>query len=141
MMDCKLNEKYHFMFLFENIYFRWHQIILRFGYQSVRLQFDNQLDNEIELPLSLIRTSGKFNITKVAFLGGCDHRENQTDSFFKVKLRNRFSFYWIVTRWLILIKVIFITVIRFLPSDLKYKENNNNSFNPFYLTNVSIFLK
>jgi len=43
------------------------------------------LDDEIELPWSLIQTLGKFNITNIAFLGTNDHQENQTDSFFQVR--------------------------------------------------------
>jgi hypothetical protein len=85
MMDCKLNVDV-IICLFEKVYFRWHQIILQFGFQSVRFRFDNQLDNEIELPSSLIQKSGKFNITSVDFLGTNNHQENRTDSFFKVKL-------------------------------------------------------
>ena len=70
--------------------FRWHQIILLFGYQSVILQFDNQLNDEIELPLKLIRTSRKFYITNVAFLNASGHQES---SFFKVNQKTGVSIF------------------------------------------------
>jgi hypothetical protein len=76
-----------FVFIEKKLFFRWHRILLLFGFQSVRFQFDNQLDDEIKLPWSLIQTLGKFNITNIAFLGTNDHQENQTDSFFQVKIK------------------------------------------------------
>ena len=68
--------------LYEDVYFRWHQIILRFGLQSIVLTFDNQLDRQIELPSSFIR---KTNITHAAFLRMGDDQASQTKSFFQVK--------------------------------------------------------
>ncbi len=62
-------------------FFRWHQIILGFQLQSIIFRFDSQFDREIELPLSGIR---KVNSIHMAFLE-INNRENQTESFFKVK--------------------------------------------------------
>jgi hypothetical protein len=64
---------------------RWHQLIFLFGIQSVIFRFDNQLDNEVELPWSFIQRSRISNLTKVAFLDVNIHQENQTDLLFKVK--------------------------------------------------------
>jgi hypothetical protein len=86
MMDCKCIVSIICFSLLENIDFRWHQIILWFGFDSVIFRFDNQLNDEIELPLNLIRTSGKFNIPKTVFLGA--NQEKRNDTFFKVKSGN-----------------------------------------------------
>ena len=72
----------------KKFYFRWHQIVLLFGFESVTLQFDDQLDDEIKLPLNTIQTSEIFAITNVALLGSNNHQEYLNDTFFKVKLRN-----------------------------------------------------
>ncbi len=86
-MDCKSNIDVIYLFLFENFYCRWHQIMLRFGFESVVFRFDNQFNDEIELPLNLIRTSGKFYITNTVYLGASNQRENRNDRFFKVKIK------------------------------------------------------
>lgn len=86
-MDCKSNIDVIYLFLFENFYFRWHQIMLRFGFESVVFRFDNQFNDEIELPLNLIRTSGKFYIANTVILGASNRPENRNDRFFKVKIK------------------------------------------------------
>jgi hypothetical protein len=63
---------------FRKFYFRWHQIILFFGSESAILRFDNQSNDEIEVSLNLSRSSGKFNMTNVAFVGAS---KSQKDSF------------------------------------------------------------
>jgi len=90
-MDCKLDMNRIIridFFIWKNIHFRWHQIMLQFGSKSIIFRFDQQFDeDEIELPLSLTRISGEFNISNVVLLSASDRQENQRDLFFKVTIK------------------------------------------------------
>ncbi|CAF5123291.1 unnamed protein product, partial [Rotaria sp. Silwood1] len=62
----------------------WHQIALLFGFESVTLQFDDRLDDEIKLMLSALQTSEIFTRTNVALLGTNDYEEYINGSYFKI---------------------------------------------------------
>jgi hypothetical protein len=70
---------------------------------SVRFQFDGQLDDELELPLSFHRHSGEWDVSSVAFLKPSNHPDDQKDLSFKVKIvlpssiHRRFSLFALIT--------------------------------------------
>ncbi|CAF0883141.1 unnamed protein product [Rotaria sordida] len=72
----------------------WHQIVLLFGFESVTLQFDDQLDDEIKLPLNTIQTSEIFAIPNVALLGSNNYQEYLNDSFFKGDIKDILIIEW-----------------------------------------------
>lgn len=84
MMDCKLKVNYLYKCHFNNFNFRWHRIEFIFQSNSIRFQFDDQFNYEIELPLNYQEILEIFTSAKIAVLGANSYNDNQTDFIFKV---------------------------------------------------------